>query len=143
MTDFCAPPGLSHTIDVAPEFYDVDAMEIVWHGHYVKYLERARSALLGRLGYGYLEMRASGFAWPIVDMRLKYVAPAFFGQALKVKATIVEWETRLRIEYLVTDAASGRKLNVAHTVQVAVDMATREMRYVCPAVLWEKLGVGA
>ncbi len=44
-----------------------------------------------------------------------------------MRATIVEWEHRLRINYLVRDAASGAKLNSAHTIQVAVDMATREM----------------
>ena len=30
---------LSHVIEVTPAFYDIDPMEIVWHGHYVKYLE--------------------------------------------------------------------------------------------------------
>jgi acyl-CoA thioester hydrolase len=134
-------PDLSHEIDVVPAFYDIDPMEIVWHGHYVKYLELARSALLARHNYDYTRMRESGFAWPIVDMRLKYVRPAQLGQLLKVRAEIVEWENRLRIEYLIRDAATGARLNKASTVQVAVDLATREMRYVCPAVLWERLGV--
>jgi acyl-CoA thioester hydrolase len=134
-------PDLSHEIEVVPAFYDIDPMDIVWHGHYVKYLERARSALLARFDYDYPRMRESGFGWPIVDMRLKYVRPASFGQPLKVRAEIVEWENRLRIDYLIRDAATGHKLNQAHTVQVAVDLATREMLYVCPPVLWERLGV--
>lgn len=134
-------PDLSHEIEVVPAFYDIDPMEIVWHGHYVKYLELARSALLAKFDYDYPRMRESGFGWPIVDMRLKYVRPAAFGQALKVRAEIVEWENRLRIEYLIRDAVTGVKLNQAHTIQVAVDLATREMRYVSPPVLWERLGV--
>lgn len=136
-------PDLSHEIEVVPAFFDIDPMEIVWHGHYVKYLELARSALLARFDYDYGAMRASGFAWPIVDMRLKYVRPAQLGQLLKVRAEIMEWENRLRIEYLIRDAKTGTKLNKASTVQVAVDLATREMRYVCPPVLWERLGVQA
>lgn len=132
---------LSHEIDITPAFFDIDVMEIVWHGHYVKYLEVARSALLAKFGYDYPQMRASGFAWPIVDMRLKYVRPASYGQPLKVRAEIVEWENRLRIEYLIRDAQTGKKLNSAYTIQVAVDMATQEMRFVCPEVLWQKLGV--
>jgi acyl-CoA thioester hydrolase len=134
-------PDLSHEIDVVPAFYDIDPMEIVWHGHYVKYLELARSALLARYGYDYPRMRESGYGWPIVDMRLKYVRPAAFGQALKVRAQIVEWENRLRIEYLIRDAATGVKLNQAYTIQVAVDLATREMLYVTPLVLRQRLGV--
>ena len=134
-------PDLSHEIEVVPAFFDIDPMEIVWHGHYVKYLELARSALLARFNYDYGAMRASGFGWPIVDMRLKYVRPAKLGQALKVRAEIVEWENRLRIEYLIRDARTGEKLNKASTVQVAVDLSSGEMRYVCPSVLWERLGV--
>ena len=135
-------PDLSHEIEVVPAFYDIDPMEIVWHGHYVKYLEVARTALLGRFDYDYPRMRDSGFAWPIVDLRLKYVRPAQLGQRLVVRAEIVEWENRLRIDYRIRDALSGRKLTEATTTQVAVDLATREMQYVTPAVLRQRLGVG-
>lgn len=134
-------PDLSHTIEVVPAFFDIDVMEIVWHGHYVKYLELARCALLQRHGYDYPAMKASGYAWPVVEMKLKYVRPAVFNQPLAVRARIVEWENRLRIDYLITDQASGRKLTSAQTTQVAVDAATGEMCFVCPPVLWERLGV--
>jgi acyl-CoA thioester hydrolase len=134
-------PDLSHETEVVPAFYDIDPMDIVWHGHYVKYLEVARTALLAKFDYDYPRMRASGYAWPIVDMRLKYVRPAEFGQRLVVRSEIVEWENRLRIQYLIRDAQTGRKLTQATTTQVAVDLATREMLYVCPPVLWERLGV--
>lgn len=134
-------PELFHEIEVMPAFHDLDPMEIVWHGHYVKYLELARCALLSKFDYDYPQMRDSGYAWPIVDMRLKYVRPVVFGQKLRVCAEIVEWENRLKIEYRVCDAETGEKLNQAYTIQVAVDMRNREMQYVSPAVLWEKLGV--
>lgn len=132
---------LSHEIEITPAFYDIDVMEIVYHGHYVRYLELARSALLAKFDYDYPRMRDSGYAWPVVDMRLKYVRPATFGQVLKVRATVTEWENRLRIDYLLSDAATAEKVNSAHTIQVAVDMATRAMCFVCPPVLWERLGV--
>lgn len=132
---------LSHEIEITPAFYDIDVMEIVYHGHYVRFLELARSALLAQFDYDYPRMRDSGYAWPVVDMRLKYVRPATFGQVLKVRATITEWENRLRIDYLISDAATGQKVNSAHTIQVAVDMQTRAMCFVCPPVLWQRLGV--
>jgi acyl-CoA thioester hydrolase len=134
-------PELSHETEVVPAFFDIDPMEIVWHGHYVKYLEVARTALLGKFDYDYPRMRASGYAWPIVDLRLKYVRPAELGQKLIVRSEVVEWENRLRIVYRIRDAQTGRKLTEATTTQVAVDMATREMQYVCPRVLWDRLGV--
>ena len=132
---------LSCEIELTPAFYDIDVMEIVYHGNYVRYLELARSALLAQFDYDYPRMRDSGYAWPVVDMRLKYVRPATFGQKLKVRATVTEWENRLRIDYVLRDADSGQKIHTAHTVQVAVDMRTQEMCFVCPPVLWERLGV--
>src|SRR5262245_5918001 len=134
-------PDLSHEIEVRPAFFDIDPMEVVWHGHYVKFLEMARGALLAKFDYDYAAMRASGYMWPIVDMRLKYVRSATLGQLLKVQATIVEWEHRLRVDYVIRDAASGEKLTTATTTQVAVDIQTREMCFVSPPVLWQRLGV--
>ncbi|STQ91332.1 acyl-CoA thioesterase [Iodobacter fluviatilis] len=134
-------PCLSIEIALSPAFHDLDPMDIVWHGNYPKYLEIARCALLSQFNYDYPQMKASGYAWPIVDMRLKYVKPARFEQKLIVRAEITEWESRLKINYLIKDAVSGQKINQAHTIQVAVDMNTGEMQYVCPAILWERLGV--
>jgi len=136
-------PDLTYEHTVRPEFYDVDPMDIVWHGNYVKYLEAARAAMLETFNYGYRAMRDSGYAWPIVDIRLKYVGSAVYGEPIVVRCEIVEWENRLRIEYVIRDQASGRRLTVAHTTQVAVDIATREMCFVSPPVLWERLGVTA
>jgi len=113
-------------------FFDVDAMHIVWHGHYVKYLEIARCALLDKLGYIYDAMRAAGYVWPIVTMQLKYVRPAIFGQQVLVQAHIREWESRLRIVYVITDAASGERLTQAETTQVAVLLENREMQFDTP-----------
>jgi acyl-CoA thioester hydrolase len=116
-------------------------MAVVWHGHYVKYLELARCALLARFNYDYPQMRESGYAWPIVDLRLKYVRPAAFGQELLVRARIVEWEIRLKIDYEIRDAAQGHRLTKASTIQVAVDLRNGEMQYLCPPILWQRLGV--
>ena len=80
---------------------------------------------------------------PIIDMHLRYAAPAAFGQRLLLRAEIVEWENRLRIDYLISDAASGKRLNRATTTQVAVDLKTGEMCFASPPVLFEKLGVPA
>lgn len=127
-------------VTLSPAFHDVDVMEIVWHGHYVKYFEIARCALLQSFDYDYPQMRASGYAWPIVDLRSKYVRPARYGQPLTVRATLVEWENRLKIDYQVIDAGTGEVLTRATTIQVAVDLATGEMCFASPKVLFERLG---
>jgi len=132
---------LWHEVELSPAFHDLDPMDIVWHGNYVKYMELAREALLARFDYDYPRMRASGYAWPVVDMRLKYVDMLPYGRRVVVRAEIVEWENRLKIEYVIRDAETGKVINKAYTIQVAYSIERREMQYVCPPVLWEKLGV--
>lgn len=132
---------ISHEITLTPAFHDLDPMNVVWHGNYIRYFEVARCALLQQIDYDYPQMRDSGFAWPVVDLRVKYVRPLVYGQSMIVRATIVEWENRLRIDYEIRDAASGQRLTKGYSIQVAVEIATQEMLYVCPPVLLEKLGV--
>lgn len=132
-------PETEVTIQVP--FHDVDLMEIAWHGHYVKYFEIARDALLEGIGYNHREMRDSGFAWPVIELKMRYAKPASLGQRIKVRARIVEYELRLKISYLVTDLATGARLTRGHTVQVAVDMSNQELVLGSPPILFEKLGV--
>ncbi|MCM5705010.1 acyl-CoA thioesterase [Larsenimonas salina] len=132
-------PRLSATLDVDVPFFDVDAMDIVWHGHYVKYFELARCALLERIDYNYPQMKASGIEWPVVDLRIRYPRPARFNQRLRVRATLTDWESRLRIAYEVVDAESGARLTRGHTVQVPVDMASGKRLSHCPDALLTRL----
>ena len=128
-------------VEMQVQFFDLDPMEIVWHGRYVKYLEVVRCALFDKIEYNYTQMRASGYAWPVIDMHLRYAAPATFGQRLVLRAEIVEWEHRLKIAYTIRDAATNKRINRATTTQVAVDMKTQEMCFVSPSILFEKLGL--
>ena len=120
--------------EILVPFFDVDTMNVVWHGHYVKYLEVARCALLDKLGHNYPAMLESGYAWPVIDMQLRYVRGAVFGQTINVRASLVEWENRLKVNYLITDLVSGERLTRATTVQVAVEIATREMQLASPKI---------
>lgn len=130
---------LSTTIDITVPFFDLDAVNIVWHGHYVKYLELARDALLYSIGYSHEDMVTSGYIWPVVEMKLRYVQAARLRQKLRVRASIVEFEDRLKIAYEITDTASGRRLNRAYTVQVPVRVDNGEMLFTVPAALREKI----
>ena len=120
--------------EVLVPFFDVDTMNIVWHGHYVKYLEVARCALLDKLNHNYTHMLESGYGWPVIDLQLRYVRGAVFGQRINVRASLVEWENRLKIDYLITDVATGERLTRASTVQVAVSLEGHEMQLVSPKV---------
>jgi acyl-CoA thioester hydrolase len=126
-------------VEVSIPFHDLDPLDICWHGHYVRYFELARCDLLARIGYDYPEMHASGYAWPVIELFIRYAYPLSYRQRIRVEAYLVEWENRLKIDYRIVDVNTGQRLTRGHTVQVAVDMKTRQMRMECPAVLREKL----
>lgn len=72
-------------------------------------------------------------------MRLRYAAPAIFTQQIAIEARLSEWENRLKIDYTIRDAETRKRLNRAWTVQVAVGVEDREMRFESPAVLRDKI----
>ncbi|OQW72098.1 MAG: 4-hydroxybenzoyl-CoA thioesterase [Proteobacteria bacterium ST_bin11] len=128
-------------VELIVPFHDIDLLNIAWHGHYCKYIEIARCAMLDKIDYGYMAMKDTGYVWPIVDLQLRYVRPAQFEQRIRVSAELVEWEYRMKIKYVVADAETGEVLAKGLTVQAAIDVVNREMSYASPAVFLEKLGI--
>jgi len=132
-------PIVSTFVDIDIPFFDCDAMHIVWHGHYVKYLEIARCALFDKIDFNYLQMHKSGYIWPIVDMRVKYVNSVSFGDKITIQADLVEMESRLKINYLIIDKKTQTKITKAYTIQVAITEATRDMQFVTPKIFSHKV----
>jgi acyl-CoA thioester hydrolase len=136
-----AKPLPTTEINIEIPFFDVDLMGVAWHGHYVKYFEVARGALMDKFSYGYAEMKKSGYSWPVVELKLRYVHPARLGQKITIRAMLREFELRLAVDYLITDTETGARLSKGHTIQVPVDMKTQEMVFGTPPVLYRKLGI--
>ncbi|WP_312225047.1 acyl-CoA thioesterase [Stutzerimonas nitrititolerans] len=128
---------LQAEVEVLVPFFDVDSMDVVWHGHYIKYFEVARCALLDRIGHNYQQMRDAGYAWPVIDVQLRYMRGARFNQRIIVRADLIEWENRLKINYLINDAETGERVTRGTSVQVAVEIASREMQLASPKVFVE------
>ena len=132
---------LEAEIQLKIPFQDVDVMGIVWHGNYLRYFEEARAELLDKVDYGYFQMKESGYAWPIVDTRVKFIKPLHLQQIVQVKARLVEYECQLKIDYEIFDVETGERTTKGYTKQVAVDMENDEMCFVSPKVFLQKLGV--
>ena len=130
---------LKAEVEIQVPFHDVDAMHYVWHGHYYKYFEVVRTKLFQSIDYDVLQMKASGYSWPIIETSCKYVQPILYNQLIQVSANIQEYENRLKIVYRISDAKTSEKLATGHTTQVAVDMKNNEMCFVSPKILLEKV----
>ncbi|WP_141674356.1 acyl-CoA thioesterase [Gilliamella apicola] len=129
------------TIEYTTSFHDTDAMGVVWHGNYLKFFEKAREALFQKYNYGYKQMMESGFLWPVVDARIKYTASTVAEQTLQITAELEEYEHRIKINYKIVDAKTGKKTTSGYTIQVAISATTQEMSFVTPHILLERFGL--
>jgi acyl-CoA thioester hydrolase len=127
------------SVEMEIPFQDCDPMGVTWHGNYFRYLELARSALLNRIGYNYAQMSASGYAWPIVDTRLKYIKPTTFAERIIVSASLAEFLNRLKINYEIKNRATGELVTRGYTIQMAVVMDGGESSFCSPTELIEKV----
>lgn len=130
---------LAVEVEIDVPFHDCDPMQVVWHGNYARYFEVARCELLRLFDYDYDQMSESGYAWPIIDLRTKFIKPARFRQKIIVAAYLKEYEHRLKIDYVLRCKETGHKLTKGYTVQVAVAIENGEMQYMSPPIVAEKL----
>jgi acyl-CoA thioester hydrolase len=133
------PHSITAETEFNVEFYDVDSMEVAWHGNYVKYLEKARCALLDQIGYGYPAMKDSGFAFPVTEISLKYIRPLRFGERVRARAILDEYENRLRIKYELYNARTGELTTKGMSTQMAVDIGKGDSCFICPQIFIDKV----
>lgn len=126
-------------IDISIPFHDVDMLEVVWHGHYMKYFEIARCAVLQAIDYDISQMEKSGYVWPIVDIRLRYISPVKYGDCLQVAAVITEWDLRLKVNYFAINRGTRKVVARGQSVQAPVQTETNTMAFGCPELLAEKI----
>lgn len=131
--------ALSASCDYTVEFYDVDPMNVVWHGNYIRFFEMARSVLLDQIQYNYDEMKASGYVWPVVDFRIKYIRPMFLRTKYRIEATLVEFENRMKINYQIKDFKTHQVLTKATSIQVAIKEGQTHMEFATPKVFQDKV----
>jgi acyl-CoA thioester hydrolase len=118
-----ARPFLEATTLVRVRFQEVDAMQIVWHGHYVSYCEEARRAFGRRFGLDYAVFFEQGVGAPVVEMYLKYLLPARMSDVLEVTARFLQNEVpKLEFEYEIRRQSESPVLATGRSVQVFTNL---------------------
>jgi acyl-CoA thioester hydrolase len=131
--------NLNAEITLVTSFQDADPMGVIYHGNYFRFFEEARRLLMEKINYNYRGMADSGFAWPVIDSYVKYVKSIPFNHEIRITAKLSEWENYMRVDYIIYDAQTGKRMTKGYTRQVAVNMKTEEMCFASPALLKDKL----
>lgn len=120
-------------------FNEVDALHVVWHGHYANYFEEARRAFGGRYGVDYTTFIEHHLAVPVIHLHVDYFAPARLSDTLEVTARLFKSDAaRLDFEYEVRRKGAAALLATGGTSQVFTTPAG-ELLLTWPKFMLERL----
>ncbi|HQK99735.1 MAG TPA: thioesterase family protein [Smithellaceae bacterium] len=122
-------------------FYDLDPMQIVWHGNYLNYFEVARAALFDHYGvdlYGYYGRE--GIIFPIIRTSTKHIIPLRHRDDIVVKATLADAHIKLVVDFEIRKALCGDVCARGRTEQVAVKTPQMETLFSIPDDIRKLLG---
>lgn len=102
-------------------FHDVDALRIVWHGHYLKYFELARTALMRQRGLDVEDVLALGFRQLVVESQCRHSFPLRYGEKFEVQTRVVEATHRIRFDFVVWNLDHQRRSAKGSTTLVTTD----------------------
>ena len=134
---------LSCAVEGRVAFYDLDPMQIVWHGNYFNYFEDARRALFTQCGIDLNEFfLRSQCLFPIIRTSTKHVYPLRYGDEYVCKATLVEAKTKIVVDFDIRLKADGKLCARGRTEQVAVKAPAMEIMFNIPDEIRSAMGVG-
>lgn len=117
-------PTRLHEVKVELEvpFHDVDALKVVWHGHYYKYLEIARTELMRSRGLDGSDFMELGIGLVVIESRCRYVSPLRYGDRFQVAAWFRDLKFRIMVGYEVINLTSNFRVARAHTSLVTTTL---------------------
>jgi acyl-CoA thioester hydrolase len=126
-------PSVLTTVTLKVPYYDVDLMQIVWHGNYLKYFEVARQAFFREHGVDlHRYMEETRYVFPIVRSTIKHIWPLRFDDEFRCTAVLKEARVRIVLDFEIKLIPSGRLCTKGWTEQVAVRLPEMEMVFQIP-----------
>ncbi len=120
------------TVELTVPFHDLDPMQIVWHGNYLKYFEVARQQLFDSSGIDlYAVATEHGFLFPIVKTSVKYIRPLKFRDRIAVTARVKDAHRRILLAFEIR-TLDGKLCAKAVSEQVAVRMEDQSLLFEIP-----------
>ncbi len=80
---------MKHTYPVRVYYEDTDMGGVVYHANYLRFIERARSDWVRKLGNDQNAMREAGIVWVVRRIEADYLAAAKFEDELVVETEMV------------------------------------------------------
>lgn len=102
-------------------FSEVDALGIVWHGHYITYFEDGREAFGRQYGISYLDIQKNGYSRPIVKTSTEHFLPLKYGETFRIETNFINVSAAKMVFRYKIFNESNQLVCTGETVQVFVD----------------------
>ena len=104
---------------------ETDQMGYVYYGNYAEFYEVARVEMLRKLGLTYKWMEGSGIMMPVLELKCKYIKPAYYDDEITIKVIVKELpKTRIIFNYELYNE-QGELINLGETTLVFVNIETK------------------
>lgn len=121
-------------IKLRVRYAETDKMGYCHHGNYAQYFEMGRTELMRDIGISYRVLEDKGIMLPVLDLKTKFLIPAYYDDELTIRTTLKEYPgVRIKFHYE-TFKADGTRINIAETTLVFVDEKT--MKPIKPPVFF-------
>jgi acyl-CoA thioester hydrolase len=121
-------------------FSEVDSMQIVWHGHYVKYMEEGREDFGRKFGINYMSIKANGYMAPVVKLNCDYKKTLSYDDNVIVETRYIDSDAaKIIYSYKIFRASDKELVATGESVQVFLSM-NRELVLTIPPFFgaWKK-----
>ena len=113
---------LTNKIKTKVRFSEVDSMQVVWHGNYIKYLEDGREGFGEEFNLGYYDIFKYGLMTPIVNLEVSYKSVIRYGEEIIIETEYVYTEAaKINFKYKIYNAKTKRLALTAKSTQVFID----------------------
>ena len=131
----------SYEVKLRVPFHDLDPLHMVWHGHYLKYFDIARSELFHSLGVDLFSyFNRTNYLFPITKTNTKHIVSLRYRDEFKCKATVVEARYKIVVEFSIRSGAKNQLYAKGRSEQVAVKYPEMEMLFEIPDEIRKALG---
>ncbi|WP_054032193.1 acyl-CoA thioesterase [Desulfatitalea tepidiphila] len=121
-------------IDMKVAFHDLDPLQIVWHGNYLKYFDVARFALFASVGIDlYQYMLTKKYVFPVTRSAVKHIMPLRAFDEFVCRAAVTEAQYKIAMKFEIRKKDAERTICARGTSeQLAVRFPEMEMEFAIP-----------
>jgi acyl-CoA thioester hydrolase len=133
-------PSVYASVRLKVPYYDIDLMQVVWNGNYLKYFEIARQALFRECGvdfHRYLEEKR--YVFPVIRSMVKHIRPLRLDDEFICKAVLKEARVKIVLDFEIKLISSGQVCAKGQSEQVALLLPEMEMAFKIPEEIQQAL----